>query len=188
MGTQLTVDRKLFLSLGATLFVAIFVSVYALVAIGSLGTRTDALVRGPAREQFLAGDQDTAITAALAFERGILARAFMKDQATMQRYNDGFSASMSRLQSRLDEFASLEETEEGRRGVAALKDEASRLRISHDQYWQQAGSGQLDAAAATYRDVTNPAMQRMVGMAERLVALQGELMEKRRQEAEGAPG
>jgi methyl-accepting chemotaxis protein/methyl-accepting chemotaxis protein-1 (serine sensor receptor) len=180
----MTIDRKLLLALGATLVVAVSVCAYALYAIGGLGASTDTLVRVSARKQFLAGDQDTAITAALAFERGILARAFMKDAATMQQYNDGFTASVSRFQGRLDEFTVLAETDEGRRLAAELKDEAGRLRISHEQYWQQCGSAQLDVAVGTYRDVINPAIKRMVGMTERLVALQGEMMDRQRLDAE----
>ena len=138
------------------------------------------------RKQFLAGDGDTAITAALAFERGILARGFMKDSATMQQYNAGFSASMNRLHSRLDELIPLTVTEEGRRLTTQLKDEAGRLQAGHEQFWQQCGSGQLDAAATTYAGVTNPVMKRMVGMAERLDALEAEAMERQRQDAEAS--
>ena len=186
MTASMTIDRKLLLSLGATLAMAVLIGGYSLYTVGKLGDSTNALVRREARKQFLAGDLDTAVTAALAFERGILVRAYMKDPATMQQYNDGFSASMTRLNGSLEEMMTLAESEAGRNALATVQDQAEQLRHGHEQFWQQCSSSQLDSAVTTYREVTNPAMKKMEAQAGQILALQAEVMEKRRQETEAS--
>src|ERR1035441_10433011 len=112
MKRQMTIGRKLFLSFGAALVLTLAMSFLALNDIGNLGGMTDKLVKVSAKKQSLSGDINTRMADILAAERGILVRAYMKDKATMEQYNQDFLRNAGLTKKNLDEFRSEEHTSE----------------------------------------------------------------------------
>src|ERR1019366_9263369 len=157
MKRQMTIGRKLFLSFGAALVLTLGVSVLALIDIGNLGGVTDRLVKVNAKKQSLSGDINTRMAGILAAERGILVRAYMKDKATMEQYNQDSLRNTDLTQTNLAEFATLSETAEDRRMVDEIGGARENIRQGHGEFWSQASSDQIDAATETYKTKTNPA-------------------------------
>ena len=185
MTSQMTIGKKLFLSFGAALVLTAGVGFLALVSIDSLGGVNDKLVKMTAQKRFLASDISTATTAILAAERGILVRAFMKDKATMEQYNQDFQASAARTKKDLDELVTLGETAEDRRAVEEIGSALENIRQGHGDFWSQVGSEHTDAAAETYRTKTNPAIKQAVKIADAFTVQQGGLMVKAAQDSQG---
>jgi methyl-accepting chemotaxis protein len=184
MRSQMTIGKKLFLSVGAALVLTAAVGAFALITIGSLGGVSDKLVKVTARKRFLASDLGTAVEAMLAAERGILVRAFMKDKATMEQYNQNFQESTDRTKKALDEFVTLSETAEDRRLVDEIGGALEQIRQGHGGFWSQASSDQIDAATETYKTKTNPAIQQAVKIADAFSAQQSDLLLKSAQDGQ----
>ena len=186
MKRQMTIGTKLFLSFGAALVLTLAVSFLALNDIGNLGGVTDKLVKVSAKKQSLSGDINTRMADILAAERGILVRAYMKDKATMEQYNQDFLRNADLTKKNLDEFATLSETAEDRRMIDEVGSALEGIRQGHGEFWSQAGSDQIDAATSTYKTKTNPAIKQAAKIAEAFTAQQGDLMLKVAQDAQGA--
>src|ERR1039457_918873 len=90
MKSKMTIGKKLLLSFGVAVALTLAVSALALQGFSTLGGAVDKLIKVNARKQYLAGDMDTSMALVVAWERGILLRAYMKDSATMEKYNQGF--------------------------------------------------------------------------------------------------
>ncbi len=90
MKSQMTIGKKLFLSFSAALALTLLVGIVSLLSIDSLGTATGNLIKVNSRRLYLAGEVNTITSDIQAEERGILARYYMKDQATMDKYSQAF--------------------------------------------------------------------------------------------------
>src|ERR1039457_7188026 len=186
MTAQMTIGRKLFLSFGAALVLMVGMSILSLTDIGNLGGVTDKLVKVSAKKLSLSGDINTRMADVLAAERGILVRAFMKDKATMEQYQQDFLRNADLTKKGLDEFATLSETAEDRRMVDEIGGALESIRQGHGEFWRQASSDQIDAATTTYKTKTNPTIKQASKIAEAFTAQQGDLMLKVAQDAQGA--
>ena len=186
MQRQMTIGKKLFLCLGAASVLTLAVSFLALNDIGTLGGMTDRLVKVDAKKQSLSGDINTRMADILAAERGILVRAYMKDKATMEQYNQDFLRNADLTKKNLAEFATLSETAEDRRMIDEVGSALESIRQGHGEFWSQASSDQIEAATQTYKTKTNPAIKQAVKIAEAFTAQQGDLMLKVAEDAQGA--
>jgi len=72
------------------------VSALALQGLTALGADLDKVVKVNARKVFLATDIKAIQSDMVAAERGIIVRAFMKDKATMERYNQEYAESVAK--------------------------------------------------------------------------------------------
>jgi methyl-accepting chemotaxis protein/methyl-accepting chemotaxis protein-1 (serine sensor receptor) len=182
----MTIGKKLFLSAGSALLMTVLMGLAALLGVNSLGRNVDKLSVVEARKMYLAGDIATGMAEFISWERGIIARAYMHDTATMGQYDKGFRDTAAHLKSDFDEFAPLVESAQGRQTLSDLQTAEGTIERNHESYWNQAASGQLDAAAASYRDNVNPAAKQGAAVAKRLVQLQNEVMATAKQAADGS--
>jgi methyl-accepting chemotaxis protein/methyl-accepting chemotaxis protein-1 (serine sensor receptor) len=186
MISEVPIGRKLMLSAVAALALTLGVGFIALNGIGNLGGATDKLVNVTAKKRFLASDMDTAMAALLAAERGILVRAYMKDQATMEQYNQDFQASEVRAKKRLNEFVALNENAEERRLCDEIGSAMETIQAGHGEFWTHASSGEIDAATETYKTKTNPAIKQAVKIAEEFAVQQTDVLNQVAQETAAA--
>ena len=185
VASKMTIGTKLFLSFGAASVLTLAVSGLALNSIGNLGGNIDRLVNVNAKKQYLAGDINTVASDLIAWERGIVLRAYMKDTATMTKYRQGFQDSAVRLKKRCEEFAPLIETTEARRMIEEIQTSLDKIRTNHEEIWSLASSGQTKAAAGVLKDKVMPLVIQVHSIGEQLVTQQGGLMGKVGQQAEG---
>ena len=173
---SMTIGKKLFLSFGAALVLTLVVSVVSLLGISSLGSGMDKLIKVNARKVYLAGDLGAALSDFVSLERGIMVRSFMKDKASIEKYNQQFRETAEKAKKDLDEFAPLAETAEGKRLVEELRSAADRIQQAHEDLYRLASSGQTEAAVQEFMDRALPAATQGRSVVERLNAQQSDLM------------
>jgi methyl-accepting chemotaxis protein/methyl-accepting chemotaxis protein-1 (serine sensor receptor) len=183
MKSKMTIGKKLFLSFGGAVVLTLAVAVVSLNGIGDVGGVCDQLAKVTARKQFLASGISNAVTAALAAERGILVRAFMKDRPTMEQYNRDFAESAARAKKGVEDLSAMGGTAEDSRGIEELGSALTTIQQGHSEFWSHADSGQVDTAVEDYRTKTNPAIKQAVKTAEALMAREGDLIPKAAQDA-----
>ena len=186
MKTQMTIEKKLFLSFGAALILTLAVSGLALEGFGTLSEAVDKLIKVNARKQSLAGDMNTSMALILASERGILLRAYMKDSDTMAKYNQGFRETSSRMKKDLAEFVPLIETVEARQMTGEIQGAFEKIQEFHEEQWNLAISGKLEEATAVYKEKLNPAVLQIGGISERLQIQQAGMMDRVGQDTEAS--
>jgi len=158
MTTQMTISRKLYLSFGALLVLTLTVAFIGMEGMTNVGTSNDKILVS-ARKRYLATSLATNMTAVLAAERGILVRAFMKDRATMEQYNQDFQTNMDASVKFLSELEPLSDTPEDRRMCDEATSALGPIREGHAEFWNQASAAGPDAAAEIYKNKTNPAIK-----------------------------
>ncbi|MGA2740807.1 MAG: methyl-accepting chemotaxis protein [Bryobacteraceae bacterium] len=176
MKSQMTIGKKLLLSFGAALALTLMVAFSSLHSIGDLGGSLHKVIKVNATKLFLASDISTVMSDFTAEERGIIARSFMKDRATVDRYNSEFGESAARFKQRVDEFVPLIETAEARRMIQELQADVDKIAQNHEDLYRLATGGHIDAAADSFRQKSMPQIRAAKATAEQLVQRQRVLM------------
>ncbi len=184
MKSKMTIGKKLFLSFGAALVLTLTISFVSLNGIGDVGGVCDQLAKVTARKQFLASGIGNAMTAALAAERGILVRAFMKDRPAMEQNNRDFGQSAARAKKGVEDLSALGGTAEDSRSIEELGSALTTIQQGHSEFWSHADSGQVEVAVEDYKTKTNPAIKLAVKTAEALMTREGDLIPKAAQDAQ----
>jgi len=180
----MTIGTKLFLGFGSALGVTLALSFVAVNGIGKLAAATDELVKVTAKKRYLVTDTSTAIQGVLAAERGILVRAYMRDRATMEQYNQDFQDMSARIARNLDQIQNMGSGAEDRRLTGELRDALETTRQGHSEFWSQVSAHRIEAASLTYKNKTNPAIKQMVKTSEAAALQQSGLLQKAAQEAQ----
>jgi methyl-accepting chemotaxis protein/methyl-accepting chemotaxis protein-1 (serine sensor receptor) len=180
---QMTIGKKLFLSCGAALVLTLALGVIALEGLATLGSAVKSVVGVTARAQFLAGELDTAQSDLTALERGVLLRSYMKDPATVDKYNQQYQETAAGARKAMDEFVPLVETAEGKRLLEDLRTAVDNGSQAHEELYRLARDGQADAATQIYTARSLPILKQGKTIADRLLALEGELMARTARDA-----
>jgi methyl-accepting chemotaxis protein/methyl-accepting chemotaxis protein-1 (serine sensor receptor) len=178
MTSQMTIGKKLFLSFGAALALTLAVCALALYGFSSLGADMNKVVNVNARKLYLATDINGLQSDMVAAERGIIARGFMKDKATVEKYNQGFGESVTKANKEVDEFTSLVETDDARQMIGEIKSDIETAVQSHQELYREASADRIEAAAAVLKDKAMPLLLRMGETCDRLERLQSEQLAK----------
>ncbi len=156
MKSQMTIGKKLYLSCGAALMLTLAVSVLSLQGFNSLGDEMNRMVKVTARKLYLASEISDAQSDMIAAERGMLARAYMKDMATVTKYSQEYGESATKAEKRIDEFIPLTETVEGRQTVTEIKEKIEKAVQLHLDLYRQTSAGNREAATAILKDEVMP--------------------------------
>jgi methyl-accepting chemotaxis protein/methyl-accepting chemotaxis protein-1 (serine sensor receptor) len=184
--SQMTIGKKLFLSFGAALALTLLVSLFALRGFSTLGGTMNQLIQVTARKQFLAGDLDRLLCDQTSLERGVLVRSFMKDPDTVDKYQQQYREDSASAKKEMEEFLSLAETAEEKRLIPELRDTLDAAVQAQEELYALARAGKPEAAVVVYSDKALPLLKRGRAAADRMVALQSELMAKTGQDAEAS--
>ena len=176
MQRQMTIGRKLFLSLGGALASTLMVSFVCLQSIDRLGGNLHKVIEVDARKAFLAGEVDVALSDFMAEERGIIRRAAMQDMPTVAKYDRDFQDSTIRIRKRLQEMEKLAYTAEGRAMLEQIDGATERIVGNHREFMRLLGTGDIAAADYFLTLKAMPLIKQIKPVAEQVVARQGELM------------
>lgn len=154
--SQMTVGRKLFLSFAAALVLSFAVSALALQSNRVLEASVKKVVNVNARKVYLATDIKSIQSDMVGAERGILARAFMKDKATMARYNQEYAESVAAANKDIAEFIPLIETAEARQMIREIKSAVEEAAGLHTELYREASSDRTEAAADILKEKAMP--------------------------------
>lgn len=152
----MTVGRKLFLSFAAALVLSFAVSALALQSNRVLEASVKKVVNVNARKVYLATDIKSIQSDMVGAERGILARAFMKDKATMARYNQEYAESVAAANKDIAEFIPLIETAEARQMIREIKSAVEEAAGLHTELYREASSDRTEAAADILKEKAMP--------------------------------
>src|SRR5271168_2520788 len=105
--SSFSIGKKLFIGVGVLVAFTFTLGITAYWSLSSVGDRMHAIVDGTAQKQRMAGRVDTDASDLLAEDRGILVRGYMKDQATVEKYNQQFAATVEDVQNNLSTIRTL---------------------------------------------------------------------------------
>src|SRR5436190_1411592 len=176
MKSQMTLGKKLFLSFGAALALTLILGGVAMWAIGTLGASVAEVANMTARKQFLAASIDTNLSDAIAAERGVVARAYMKDRATVEQYNQDFHKALSTWKKNMDDFAPLVRTAEARKLVNEITGAWENVNREYENFYALITAGKLDEAGAIVKERLMPLLNNVNQRVAELTQLQGEIM------------
>jgi methyl-accepting chemotaxis protein/methyl-accepting chemotaxis protein-1 (serine sensor receptor) len=180
----MTIGKKLYLTFGAALVLTLAVSAVALNGIATLGGMNDTLGNVKTKKRFLSSDLNTAMSDMLAAERGILVRAYMKDKATMEQYNQNFADSVARAKRAMTAIGALSDSAEDRQFTNEVSAALESIERGHSEFWSAAHSGDVKDATEIYKTKTNPAFRPTVKLAENEIARANEAMAGSMKEAQ----
>ena len=178
MRSQMTIGKKLFLSFGVALALTLAVSALALQGLTALGADLDKVVKVNARKVFLATDIKAIQSDMVAAERGIIVRAFMKDKATMERYNQEYAESVAKAKKEIAEFMPLTETAEARQMIGEIEGGMDKAAGLHAELYREARSNRIEAASAIWKEKAMPLLLQASKICETLDQQQTTLMAK----------
>jgi hypothetical protein len=98
-------------------------------------------------KRYLVSDMSAAMSNCVSAQRGIFARALMKDPASMDKYNADFADNLTRVKQRVEEFSRLAETPEDRRTMEELRSAAEQLGRDHEEFFRLCKTGDIAAPA-----------------------------------------
>ncbi|MGJ5816409.1 methyl-accepting chemotaxis protein [Paludibaculum fermentans] len=174
----MTIGKKLLLSFGVALALTLAVSALALQGFSALGADLEKVVRVNSRKVYLAADINARQADMIAAERGIIARAFMKDKATMERYNQEYAESVAAINTEIAEFLPLIETAEARQMIGEIKSGLEQAAGLHAELYREASSDRIEVAAAILKDKAMPVLLQMDKICEHLQKQQTALLAK----------
>lgn len=146
----MTIGRKLKISFGATLLLALALSIISWVSTGALGTNIDRLTSVNGKKLYLSGIINGLTSDLVANDRGILYRALLNDKGQVEKINQRFKDTLSQLNKALAEYEPLVDTEEARQLVSTMRSECERISRGHDEFFRFAQSGQTREANEYY--------------------------------------
>jgi len=168
--SQMTISKKLLLSLGALVAFVLGLSYVSLSGLNSLNDALELAYSRHAKKLELAGQIDTSSAGLLAAERAILLRAYLKDHERQTRNIRAYDEAKTRLIKALVEFKPLVENEQGRRAVGVVDTTYQAWMAQHETMMRFVESGQMDSAMKVYDD-------RILPLTAELTKAAGDMME-----------
>jgi len=181
MRTQMTIGKKLLISVGSLLIMTLALGLASLNSINHLAERLDIATQKTARRMKLAGVIDASGSTMLAGQRGMILYLLSKSKEGVESSKALFDASAERWQKSLDEFRPLIVTAEGTLITNRLQEGLNMWRAMAVDLKRLVDQGDADAALklATTRGV--PIYTATSEAASRLRAIQDEILARDRE-------
>ena len=157
----MTVSQKLYASFGAFLLLSILLGANAVHSIGLIGDQIHTSLADTAKKQQLAGKIEIEAVDFLSMNRGILARAAVKDNDTAGRYHQQYQAETEKLNGVLDKLNPMLQTSEAKAIAAELRDLNGQLKEIDEKIYGLATSGDLDGASKLQVEQFLPLQEKM---------------------------
>jgi methyl-accepting chemotaxis protein/methyl-accepting chemotaxis protein-1 (serine sensor receptor) len=174
--SSFTIGKKLFLGVGALVVVTFALGATALLSISSMNDRMHSIVDKTVRKQALAHAMDVYSSDLLAEDRGILVRGYMKDQPTVEKYNQQFIATEGDLQSAITTILPMLVKPEAKQAVQEIEDALGPAQEANREVFEASKSGDMDKAVGFYTDAFLPAQKRQKSAVLAVLKAQNELM------------
>ena len=174
----MTISKKIYLNFAGALGIAFITAVVAFSTIGNLGQTVSGLVHANARRQFLAGQMELDIANVLSIERGIEARAFIKDIGGIEQFNRDFVDNSANLTKAIEEFRPLIATEQGQKAIREITEARESMAALHQEVYTFASAGNAEGAVNVAKGRMLPVVLHAGQVAHALLVLQSDLMAK----------
>jgi len=172
----MTVGKKLFLCLSATLASALLLGIYSLVAIGSVESVTNDLIGNQGKKMRVVSVIDSGGERLSAANRGLILASFAKNQAQVDDAKEEFRASKNAIEKAINEIRPLLQTEEGRQIVDAVQSRVAAWAPVFEEEARLCAAGQTDAALQLRNERAMPLAKEIEQSTSRLYELTQGLM------------
>jgi methyl-accepting chemotaxis protein/methyl-accepting chemotaxis protein-1 (serine sensor receptor) len=157
--SSFTIGKKLYLGVGALVALTFALGMTAFLSMSSVGDRLRDILGKTVKKQTLAHRMDLDASDLLAEDRGILVRGYMRDEPTMEKYNQQFAATADDMEAAIREIQPLLIRPEQKQAVQGMQDALGPVRQANQSVFQDSIAGNMDTAAATYNDKFLPAQK-----------------------------
>jgi len=172
MGWQMTIGKKLMLSVGAMLLTLLALAGSALYSIAAMDTELNNAANRASKNLGIAAAIALNAAELQSFERGILVRLDRKHMAKAEGYHASFNQRIQVITDQLSELRSLVFSEQEKKSIAMIAEDVTAWSPNHQEFWEKGRTGDLDGAFRIYDQQTLPAAKRIQKDAEDLRQLQ----------------
>jgi len=176
MRSNYTIGTKLMAGAAAMLVLMMVLSYSGLSAIGTFREQFNTAVDVTVRKLVLADTIDTAQTAMVSAQRGIIVGSFAKDSAEMEKQKQTFRDNTELIQKSLEEIRSLIRKPEAKELAADLAAKVAEWQPYFQEVVRHSEAGETAEANRIRKEVTAPIYNKMGADARRLTAIQAETM------------
>jgi methyl-accepting chemotaxis protein len=175
---NMTIGKKLFLSIGAALTAGLVIGILMFVSLSRVDAGMDRVVNNNAKGKALANQIDNNLTELISLERGMVLKGIIKDQASLDKYHEDYRSELTKLNANVTQFAPLVKSPEGQAFVTSLTTNSSRLSDFNDQIYQKINNHDMEAALAFLAGQFVPVANELQAHSITVANLQDELMAK----------
>lgn len=168
----MSLTRKLLGSFGGMIVLLLVLSGCALVAITELNGDLERAANVTARQQYLAGDVNSAAWQMTSIERGSVLAAVLGDKAQNEKSQQQFAEPAARLQKGLADLSRIAETQQAGILLRTLEQQAASGLEAHEELHRAMASQQLDAALVIFAQKVQPRLEQIGQGASALVSQQ----------------
>jgi methyl-accepting chemotaxis protein len=169
---QMTIGKKLFLSIGAALAASLVMGVLMFVSLSRVGSGMDRVVNVSAKKKYLANQIYIHLTEMISLERVMQLKAILKDQPSVDKFHADYRAEQSKLEANVAQFAPMVTTPEGQAFVQNLTSSFSQLHDFNDQLYQKASSNDIDGAFVILKDQFTPFANQLQARSDAIATMQ----------------
>jgi len=159
--TQMTIGKKLMLSIGAMLLALLALAAASLYSISTLGDELNKTASQTSRKLDTFGAMATNASEMLSFERGVLVRLSMKDLPKAGGYHTSFGDRAKLILDEINEMRPMLVTEQGNKDMDVLSADLASWSPAHQELWETGRTGNLDRALSIYDKQTLPLAKEM---------------------------
>jgi methyl-accepting chemotaxis protein len=159
--TQMTIGKKLMLSIGAMLLALLALAAASLYSISMLGDELNKTASQTSRKLDTFGAMATNASEMLSFERGVLVRLSMKDLPKAEGYHTSFGDRAKLILDEINEMRPMLVTEQGNKDMDVLSADLASWSPAHQELWETGRTGNLDRALSIYDKQTLPLAKEM---------------------------
>ena len=157
MFTKMTIGKKMTMSFGAMLLALFGLGYASWRSLEKLSALLDNSVNHTATKMELSGRLGRTLAEMGSLERGIMIRAALKDEATVEKFKASFIEKAGEADGYLKEFRPLIVAEAGRRAADGLESSLSTWRIAHQELVSRARENkELKATADFFLQKVSP--------------------------------
>jgi methyl-accepting chemotaxis protein len=172
MGSQMTIGKKLTLSVCAMLAALLALAGWSLYSLAGLDAELNTAANTDERELDIAGTVSNTTSEMLSLERGVLVHTAMKDLPKAQAYHNSYSENAKLMTNQINEIRPLILSEEAKRALDALAAGLTTWVPAHQEVWEKSRAGDLEGAMKIYDKQTLPVAKEMAKAAGDLKQIQ----------------
>src|ERR1700760_2875766 len=133
--SRMSAGKKLFASAGAALALTLVVSALSLYGFTEIAGVLNTIVKGNVRKLSLSGQVTRDSGRLAAFESDAAVEGLRHDKAAVDSQAQGFRDCAAAMKKELDEYASLINTEEGRRMIGEVQESFDKVLQNHNELY-----------------------------------------------------
>jgi methyl-accepting chemotaxis protein len=183
MRSQMTIGKKLTLSVSGILVLLLGLVGMTLWSIGTLGESQRNLAERQAKKLVRVGDLNTIVEQLTNDQRGVMLNRLMKNSAEAEANQKEFETTAQTMEKSLSDLRAYLETERGRRMVETLEDRLSTWRPLFDEMARLAAQNRMEEALQV-RAKTVPLAKEMDAITAQLRAAALEVFDQKKKDAE----